>query len=107
MSWARARGSAVLRKRNLNDHGLEAGYLCGRMFGLPMYRHRLFAANWLWAAPGHPKHTLNRHPRAERSVYGGEVKGLPGGAAGLDVHPNPVNSAWRATHDGVQPKRFY
>ena len=26
------------------------------MFGQPFYRHRLFAANWLWLAPAHPKH---------------------------------------------------
>ncbi len=26
------------------------------MFGLPFYRHRLFATNWFWLAPGHPKH---------------------------------------------------
>ena len=34
----------------------RAGWLCGGMFGLPFYRHRLFATNWLWLAPGHPKH---------------------------------------------------
>ena len=59
--------------------------------------------NWLWLAPGHPKHELNLHPRSERYVYGGTVRGLPGGAAGLDVRPreNPVNSAWRQYHDGA------
>ena len=57
------------------DHGLKAGWLCGTMFGLPFYRHRLFATNWFWLAPGHPKHTLNLHPRSERYVYGGTVKG--------------------------------
>jgi DNA (cytosine-5)-methyltransferase 1 len=80
-------GSKGLTKRGLEAHGLEAGWLCGTMFGLPFYRHRLFAANWLWLAPGHPKHTMNLHPRSERYVYGGTVKGLPGGAAGLDVKP--------------------
>ena len=49
-------GSKTLSKRGLEVHGLEAGWLCGAMFGLPFYRHRLFAANWLWLAPGHPKH---------------------------------------------------
>ena len=96
-------GSKTLRKRGLEDHGLKAGWLCGTMFGLPFYRHRLFATNWLWLAPGHPKHKLNLHPRSERYVYGGTVRGLPGGAAGLDVRPreNPVNSAWRQYHDGA------
>ena len=39
-------------KRVLSD----AGWLCGGMFDLPLYRHRLFATNWLWHAPIHPKH---------------------------------------------------
>ena len=49
-------GSKTLKKRGLEAHGLKAGWLCGTMFGLPFYRHRLFATNWLWLAPGHPKH---------------------------------------------------
>ena len=49
-------GSKTLKKRGLEAHGLKAGWLCGAMFGLPFYRHRLFATNWLWLAPGHPKH---------------------------------------------------
>lgn len=97
-------GAAGLKKRGLENHGLKAGWLCGLMFGLPFYRHRLFATNWFWLAPGHPKHTLNLHPRSERSIYGGTVKGLPGGSAGIDTKPrdyNPVNTAWRKYHDGV------
>lgn len=123
------KGSKVLAKRGLEHHGLEAGLLCGMMFGLPFYRHRLFATNFLWLMPGHPSHSLTGHPRSERYVYGGTVKGLPGGSAGLDVkrsqetvnlpigkgrgkrdgqsqgsrHPNPVNSEWRETHDGTPP----
>ena len=49
-------GAKGLKKRGLEAHGLKAGYLCGTMFGMGMYRHRLFAANWLWLAPEHPKH---------------------------------------------------
>ena len=49
-------GSKTLKKRGLEAHGLKAGWLCGTMFGLPFYRHRLFATNWFWLAPGHPKH---------------------------------------------------
>ena len=49
-------GSKTLQKRGLEAHGLKAGWLCGGMFGLPFYRHRLFATNWLWLAPGHPRH---------------------------------------------------
>ena len=49
-------GAPGLRKRGLEAHGLQAGWLCGGMFGRPFYRHRLFATNWSWLAPGHPKH---------------------------------------------------
>ena len=49
-------GAKGLTKRGLEGHGLKAGFLCGTMFGLPFYRHRLFATNWFWLAPGHPKH---------------------------------------------------
>ena len=52
-------GSKTLKKRGLESHGLKAGWLCGMTFGLPFYRHRLFATNWFWLAPGHPRH-LNR-----------------------------------------------
>ena len=54
-------GAKGLTKRGIEAHGLKAGYLCGTMFGLPFYRHRLLAANWLWLAPGHPKHSLDLH----------------------------------------------
>ncbi len=84
-------GAKGLKKRGLEAHGLQAGWLCGTMFGLPFYRHRLFATNWLWLAPEHPKHMLNLHPRAERYVYGGTVKGLPGGAGGLDIRPRTLS----------------
>ena len=49
-------GSKGLRKRGLEAHGLKAGWLCGGMFGKPFFRHRLFATNWFWLAPGHSKH---------------------------------------------------
>ena len=81
------KGAKGLTKRGLEAHGLEAGWLCGTMFGRPFYRHRLFAANWLWLALAHPPHQLNSHPHSERYVYGGSVKGLPGDKAGLDVKP--------------------
>ena len=51
-------GSKTLKKRGLEAHGLKAGWLCGAMFGLPFYRHRLFASDWFWLAPGHPKHQV-------------------------------------------------
>lgn len=32
--------------------------LCGQMFGLDLYRHRLFETNWHLTAPSHPEHTV-------------------------------------------------
>ena len=49
-------GAKGLTKRGLEAHGLKAGWLCGGMFGVPFYRHRLFATSFFWLAPGHPKH---------------------------------------------------
>ena len=51
------------------------------MFGMAFHRHRLFATDWFWLAPGHPQQYLKQ--------------GLPGGAG------NPVNTNWRMYHDGV------
>ena len=95
-------GSAVLRKRGLEAHGLKAGWLCGTMFGMPFYRHRLFASNWFWLAPGHPKHI---GPGMHLPV--GKGRGRREGQAQGAGHPNRVNTAWRWPHDGgcsTQPK---
>lgn len=37
---------------------LEGITLCGQMFGLPLYRHRLFASSTPLTAPAHQKHTV-------------------------------------------------
>jgi len=42
--------------RHLED-GLVGAFLCGKMFGLPIYRHRRFETSFFWFAPAHPKHT--------------------------------------------------
>jgi len=55
-------GAKGLAKRGLQAHGMQAGWLCGTMFGLPLYRHRLFETNWAWLAPGHPKHNFVIQP---------------------------------------------
>ena len=55
-------GAKGLAKRGLQAHGMQAGFLCGTMFGLPFYRHRLFETNWLWLAPEHPQHRHRIRP---------------------------------------------
>lgn len=44
------------RYKPTNPDGLQAGWLCGGMFGLPIYRHRYFETNFYWQMPGHPMH---------------------------------------------------
>ncbi len=41
---------------NVMDAPLSGPWLCGRMFGLPLYRHRRFESNWRWFPPPHLKH---------------------------------------------------
>ena len=41
---------------NVMDAHLDAGWLCGGMFGLPFYRHRAFESNFFWMQPAHPNH---------------------------------------------------
>ena len=88
-------GSKGLMKRGLESHGLDGGWLCGAMFSRPFFRHRLFATNWLWLAPEHPNHN-------GRVTVGNSDK-RKGRGVSEQIIANPVNSAWRAAHDGVIP----
>lgn len=45
------------RKRSALPEGINGGFLCGTMFGLPLYRHRRFETSFYWLAPAHAKHT--------------------------------------------------
>ncbi len=78
-------GSKTLKKRGLEAHGLKGGWLCGAMFGKPFYRHRLFATNWFWLAPGHPKHIVFS---SHRESGGRDSGGLTNpGNGGLNIRP--------------------
>lgn len=46
---------------NVMGAKLEAGFLCGLMFGLHAYNHRAFETSFFWLQPGHPRHTLVFH----------------------------------------------
>lgn len=43
---------------NVMDAPLDGVFLCGLMFGLPVYRHRLFESSEFVMAPGHPSHEI-------------------------------------------------
>lgn len=40
--------------------GMMADWLCGTMFGLPVYRHRLFETNFWWLRPQHVPHDVKK-----------------------------------------------
>lgn len=44
------------RRTSALPEGIQGGYLCGTMFGLPIYRHRRFETSFHWFAPSHEKH---------------------------------------------------
>lgn len=54
---------------NVATAPLAANYLCGLMFGLPLFRHRLFETNFFWLAPGHPSHR-GLYVRSSHSMAG-------------------------------------
>lgn len=41
---------------NVATAPLYGNYLCGLMFGIPVFRHRLFETSFFWLGPGHPSH---------------------------------------------------
>lgn len=43
---------------NVMQAKLEAGWLCGQMFGLSCYRHRAFETPFFWFQPAHPNHRM-------------------------------------------------
>jgi DNA (cytosine-5)-methyltransferase 1 len=61
--------------------------LCGFMFGLPLYRHRLFEANFPLVAPEHPKHTV---PASKAGHW------KPGTIISVAGHVSPVKLAREA-----------
>lgn len=81
---------------------LPAGWLCGGMFGLPFYRHRLFATNWAWFQPGHPRHQFSVRngrtmgSRARDIVHNGaqRVGANVGHAAGVQDARDAMECQW-------------
>jgi DNA (cytosine-5)-methyltransferase 1 len=74
--------------------------LCGAMFGLRTYRHRLFEANWPLCAPEHPPHTA---PQAKmgRPVKPGEFGQFIGNYSGAALAREVMQMPW-ANRDGIR-----
>jgi DNA (cytosine-5)-methyltransferase 1 len=80
----------------------DAVVLCGAMFGLKTYRHRLFETNWPLKAgvPTHPRHTAPT-ARMGRAAGAGEHHSFVGNFSGLAVAREVMQMPW-ANQDGIR-----
>lgn len=88
---------------NVEDAGpelLDPILLCGRMFGLRTYRHRLFESSLPLAARLHPRH-LAPVAKMGRPVRDGEFMHVVGNFAGVDLAREVMGMPW-ASRDGLR-----
>ena len=81
--------------------------LCGAMFGLETYRHRLFETNWRFRAPGHPEHVA-KTTKMGRATKPGEFMHVVGNFSGIDHGRKVMGMDW-ANGDGLReaiPPRY-
>lgn len=74
--------------------------LCGAMFGIESYRHRLFETNWAVTVPEHPEHSTRTTKMGRRPVEG-EYMHIVGNFSGVDRARQIMGMPW-ATRDGLR-----
>lgn len=74
--------------------------LCGAMFGLETYRHRLFETNWCLTPPAHPEHVA-RTTKMGRPPRSGEFMHVVGNFSGVDRARGVMGMPW-ANRDGLR-----
>lgn len=74
--------------------------LCGAMFGLGTYRHRIFETNWELTAPEHPKHVA-RTTKMGRKPVDGEMMHVVGNFSGVEKAKKAMGIDWM-TRDGLR-----
>lgn len=74
--------------------------LCGEMFGLETYRHRLFESNVALTAPPHPEHRA-RTTKMGRAPVPGEYMHVVGNFSGVARAREVMEMPW-ATRDGLR-----
>lgn len=79
---------------------LDPVMLCGSMFGLRTYRHRLFESNVLIWPPEHPAHTV-KSTKMGRPVRDGENMHVVGNFVGVDLGREVMQMPW-ANRDGLR-----
>lgn len=67
--------------------------LCGAMFGLRTYRHRLFEASFPLSAPNHPEHTAPMR-KMGRPVQDGEFMHIVGNFSGAELAREIMQMPW-------------
>jgi DNA (cytosine-5)-methyltransferase 1 len=74
--------------------------LCGEMFGLETYRHRLFETNWGLTSPEHPLHVA-KTTKMGRTPVPGEYMHVVGNFSGVDKGREVMGMPW-ANRDGLR-----
>ena len=74
--------------------------LCGSMFGIETYRHRLFESNMSLAVPAHPEHVARTTKMGRRPVDG-EYMHIVGNFSGVDRARGVMSMPW-ASRDGLR-----
>jgi DNA (cytosine-5)-methyltransferase 1 len=74
--------------------------LCGAMFGLGTYRHRLFETNWDLQVPEHPAH-LTRNTKMGRKPIDGEMMHVVGNFSGVAKAKQAMGIDWM-NRDGLR-----
>ncbi len=74
--------------------------LCGEMFGIRTYRHRLFETNWPLPQPYHPSHVA-RQAKMGRPPKGGEYIQCVGNFSGVQQGREAMGMPW-ASRDGLR-----
>jgi DNA (cytosine-5)-methyltransferase 1 len=87
----------VVGARDQLIHPVE---LCGAMFGLQTYRHRLFETNWPLWVPRHPEHVA-KQTKMGRAPKDDEFMHIVGNFSGVDRARDIMGMPW-ASRDGLR-----
>jgi len=86
---------------NVPGAPLESPFeLCGAMFGLGTYRHRLFETNFYVEVPEHPKH-IARTTKMGRKPIDGEMMHVVGNFSGVEKAKQAMGIDWM-NRDGLR-----
>lgn len=96
----RSSGLPWIIENVVNAPLLNPVMLCGTMFGLRTYRHRLFESNIALSVPAHPPHTA-KVAKMGRRVADGEFMHVVGNFVGADLGREVMGMPW-ASRDGLR-----